>query len=168
MGFSGWPPATWPAPFFCFGCWAITAAANNTTRNTALRMKSLSPDARILAVLQVNAVSWQPSNQSELQGNSGKIVFPDPIPMIQLTGAAKRFGPKTLFENLDWLVTPNERVGIVGANGTGKSTLLKILAGMDGLDGGSMTAQKSLTRGYLPQEGLTLSGRTVFAECMTV
>src|SRR3954451_13848534 len=84
--------------------------------------------------------------------------------MIQLTGAAKRFGPKTLFENLDWLVTPNERVGIVGANGTGKSTLLKILAGMDGLDGGSMTAQKSLTRGYLPQEGLTLSGRTVFAE----
>ena len=88
--------------------------------------------------------------------------------MIQLTGAAKRFGPKTLFENLDWLVTPTERVGIVGANGTGKSTLLKILAGIDGLDDGSMTAQKSVTRGYLPQEGLTLSGRTVFAECMTV
>ena len=36
--------------------------------------------------------------------------------MIQLTGAAKRFGPKTLFEHLDWLVTPNERAGIVGAN----------------------------------------------------
>ena len=35
--------------------------------------------------------------------------------MIQLTGAAKRFGPKTLFENLDWLVTPNEHAGIVGA-----------------------------------------------------
>ena len=34
--------------------------------------------------------------------------------MIQLTGAAKRFGPKTLFENLDWLVTPNERAGIDG------------------------------------------------------
>jgi ATP-binding cassette subfamily F protein 3 len=88
--------------------------------------------------------------------------------MIQLTGAAKRFGPKILFENLDWLVTPNERVGIVGGNGTGKSTLLKILAGMDSLDNGSMTAQKSVTRGYLPQEGLSLSGRTVFAECMTV
>jgi len=88
--------------------------------------------------------------------------------MIQLTGAAKRFGPKTLFENLDWLVTPNERVGIVGGNGTGKSTLLKILAGIDSLDDGSMTVQKALTRGYLPQEGLSLSGRTVFAECMTV
>ena len=35
--------------------------------------------------------------------------------MIQLTGAAKRFGPKTLFENLDWLVTPNERAGMMGA-----------------------------------------------------
>ena len=57
--------------------------------------------------------------------------------MIRLTGAAKRFGPKTLFENLDWLVTLNERAGIVGANGTGKSTLLKILAGMDSLDAGS-------------------------------
>ena len=39
--------------------------------------------------------------------------------MIQLTGAAKRYGPKTLFENFDWMVTPNERAGIVGANGTG-------------------------------------------------
>src|SRR5689334_9581826 len=88
--------------------------------------------------------------------------------MIQLTGAAKRFGPKTLFENLDWLVTPSERVGIVGANGTGKSTLLKILYGMDSLDDGSITVQKAVTRGYLPQEGLSLSGRSVFAECMTV
>src|SRR6266542_5502910 len=84
------------------------------------------------------------------------------FPMIQLTGAGKRFGPKVLFENFDWLVTPNERVGIVGANGTGKTTLLKILAGIDGLDGGTISAQKSVTRGYLPQEGLTLSGRTVF------
>ena len=88
--------------------------------------------------------------------------------MIQLTGAAKRFGPKTLFENLDWLVTPNERAGIVGANGTGKSTLLKILAGMDSLDAGSITVMKGASVGYLPQEGLSLSGRTVFAECMTV
>jgi ATP-binding cassette subfamily F protein 3 len=91
-----------------------------------------------------------------------------PQPMIQLTGAAKRFGPKTLFENLDWLVTPNERAGIVGANGTGKSTLLKILAGMDGLDAGSIVTMKGASVGYLPQEGLSLSGRTVFAECMTV
>ena len=88
--------------------------------------------------------------------------------MIQLTGALKRYGPKILFESVDWLVTPHERVGIVGANGTGKSSLLKVLAGMEGLDGGSITTQKGVTMGYLPQEGLSLSGRSVFAECMTV
>jgi ATP-binding cassette subfamily F protein 3 len=88
--------------------------------------------------------------------------------MIQLTAAGKRFGPKTLFENLDWLITSHERAGLVGANGSGKSTLLKILAGMDGLDAGSLTTMKGVSVGYLPQEGLTLSGRTVFAECMTV
>ena len=88
--------------------------------------------------------------------------------MIQLTGAAKHFGPKTLFEELDWMVTPNDRIGIVGANGTGKSTILKMLAGIDGLDRGTITVQKGATVGYLPQEGLTLSGRTVFAECLGV
>ena len=88
--------------------------------------------------------------------------------MIQLTGAGKRYGPKILFENVDWLVTPNDRIGIVGANGTGKSSILKVLAGIEGLDSGSITTQKGVTIGYLPQEGLSLSGRSVFAECMTV
>jgi len=88
--------------------------------------------------------------------------------MIQLTGAAKRYGPKILFENVDWLVTGNERTGIVGANGTGKSSLLKVLGGIEGLDSGGITVQKGITLGYLPQEGLSLSGRSVFAECMTV
>jgi ATP-binding cassette subfamily F protein 3 len=88
--------------------------------------------------------------------------------MIQLTGAGKRYGPKILFDNTDWLVTPNERAGIVGGNGTGKSSLLKVLAGIEGLDSGTISTQKGVTIGYLPQEGLSLSGRTVFAECMTV
>src|SRR5947209_1510671 len=88
--------------------------------------------------------------------------------MIQLTAAGKRYGPRILFENTDWLITPQERAGIVGANGTGKSSLLKVLAGIEGLDSGVMTTQKGVTIGYLPQEGLSLSGRTVFAECMTV
>src|SRR5689334_11679528 len=88
--------------------------------------------------------------------------------MIQLTGALKRFGPKMLFDELDWLITNSERTGLVGANGTGKTTLLKILAGMDGVDGGTITVMKGVTMGYLPQDGLSLSGRSVFAECMTV
>ncbi len=88
--------------------------------------------------------------------------------MIQLSGAGKRFGHKLLFENADWLITPNDRVGLVGANGTGKSTLMKVLAGLDTLDYGTLTIAKGTTAGYLPQDGLSLSGRTVFAECMSV
>jgi ATP-binding cassette, subfamily F, member 3 len=88
--------------------------------------------------------------------------------MIQLSAAGKRFGPKLLFQELDWLITSRDRVGIVGANGTGKSTLLKVLAGLESLDYGSLTATKGITSGYLPQDGLALSGRTVFDECMQV
>ncbi|MFY9683454.1 MAG: ABC-F family ATP-binding cassette domain-containing protein [Candidatus Sulfotelmatobacter sp.] len=88
--------------------------------------------------------------------------------MIQLSGAGKRFGHKLLFENTDWLITSHDRVGLVGANGTGKSTLMKVLAGLDTFDYGSLIIAKGTTAGYLPQDGLSLSGRTVFAECMTV
>ncbi len=49
--------------------------------------------------------------------------------MLQLSSAGKRFGPRTLFESANWLITPDERTALVGANGTGKSTLLKVLAG---------------------------------------
>ena len=88
--------------------------------------------------------------------------------MIQLSAAGKRFGPKLLFQELDWLVTARDRAGIVGANGTGKSTLLKVLAGIESLDYGSLTATRGISTGYLPQDGLTLTGRTVFEECMQV
>jgi ATP-binding cassette subfamily F protein 3 len=88
--------------------------------------------------------------------------------MIQLSAAGKRFGHKLLFENADWLINSRDRVGLVGANGTGKSTLMKILAGLDTLDYGSLTIAKGSSAGYLPQDGLTLAGRSVFAECMSV
>ncbi|MBI4877007.1 MAG: ABC-F family ATP-binding cassette domain-containing protein, partial [Acidobacteria bacterium] len=88
--------------------------------------------------------------------------------MIQLSGAGKRFGPKILFEGLDWLITPKDRVGLVGANGTGKSTLLKVLGGLESLDYGSISSTKGITAGYLPQDGLSLTGRTVFGECLSV
>jgi len=88
--------------------------------------------------------------------------------MLQLTDAGKRFGPRTLFEDANWLITPQERTGLVGGNGTGKSTLLKILAGLETLDYGTRTHIKGMTLGYLPQDGLALSGRTVFEECLSV
>src|SRR4051812_37637699 len=88
--------------------------------------------------------------------------------MIQLSGAGKRFGQKLLFENLDWMITPQDRVGLVGANGTGKSTLLKILGSLESLDYGTISRPKALTTGYLPQDGLRLEGRTVFEEGISV
>jgi ATP-binding cassette subfamily F protein 3 len=88
--------------------------------------------------------------------------------MIQLSGAGKHFGHKLLFENVDWLITNHDHIGVVGGNGTGKSTLMKVLGGMDTLDYGTLIIAKGTSAGYLPQDGLTLSGRTVFAESMSV
>src|SRR5271165_2810192 len=88
--------------------------------------------------------------------------------MLQLADAGKRFGPKLLFQNANWLITPDERTALVGANGTGKSTLMKILAGLDGLDYGQVQRTRGMSIGYLPQDGLSLSGRTVFDECLSV
>src|SRR5258708_12264140 len=88
--------------------------------------------------------------------------------MIQLSGAGKRYGHKLLFENADWLITPESRIGLVGANGTGKSTVMKILAGSETLDYGTISRAKGISTGYLPQDGLTMTGRTIFAECLPV
>ena len=88
--------------------------------------------------------------------------------MIQLSSAGKRYGHKLLFEGADWLITPGDRIGLVGANGSGKSTLMKILAGLETLDYGSVFVARGISAGYLPQEGLTLSGSSVLTECMSV
>ena len=88
--------------------------------------------------------------------------------MIQLQNAGKRYAHKVLFENLDWMITAQDRIGLVGANGTGKSTLLKIIGGLETLDSGGLNLQKGIQIGYLPQDGLSMTGRTVFEECMSV
>jgi ATP-binding cassette subfamily F protein 3 len=88
--------------------------------------------------------------------------------MLQLADAGKRFGPKLLFEHANWLITAGERTALVGANGTGKSTLLKTLTGLDSLDYGNLQRTRGMSIGYLPQDGLALSGRTVFDECLSV
>ncbi|MGB0064342.1 MAG: ABC-F family ATP-binding cassette domain-containing protein [Terracidiphilus sp.] len=88
--------------------------------------------------------------------------------MLSLQIAGKRFGPRILFLEANWLIQKREKTALVGANGTGKSTLMKILAGLESLDYGSLEQTRGSSIGYLPQEGLELAGRTVFAECLTV
>jgi len=88
--------------------------------------------------------------------------------MISLVNSSKRYGHKLLFEGVSWMLTPHDRVGLVGANGTGKSTLLKILGGLEQIDAGDFNSQRGLRTGYLPQDGLQLRGRTVFNECLSV
>src|ERR1700684_1508517 len=88
--------------------------------------------------------------------------------MLSLQNAGKRFGPRILFLEANWLIRAREKTALVGANGTGKSTLMKVLAGLETLDYGGLQQTRGMSIGYLPQEGLRLTGRTVFEECLTV
>ncbi len=88
--------------------------------------------------------------------------------MLSLQNAGKRFGPRVLFTEADWLIRAKEKTALVGANGTGKSTLMKVLAGLESLDYGTLQQTRGMSIGYLPQEGLQLKGRTIFEECLTV
>ena len=84
--------------------------------------------------------------------------------MIQLSGLSKSFGDRVLLDTVSWQIDDRERVGLSGPNGAGKTTLLKMLAGLDEPDGGSIVKPSGLTVGYLPQDGLTHSGRTLMEE----
>jgi len=81
--------------------------------------------------------------------------------MLQLQDVTKSFGEKTLLEHVTWQVGDRDRVGLCGPNGAGKTTLLKMLAGLDEPDDGFIQKPNALTLGYLPQDGLMHSGRTV-------
>src|SRR6476620_8100422 len=84
--------------------------------------------------------------------------------MIQLSGLTKSFGDRVLIDDVPAQIDDRERVGLCGPNGAGKTTLLRMLAGMDEPDHGSVVKPSALTVGYLPQDGLDHSGRTLFAE----
>src|SRR5437899_526134 len=84
--------------------------------------------------------------------------------MIQLQELTKSFGDRVLFDHVTWQITDRERVGLCGPNGAGKTTLLRRMGGLDGPASGAVLKPASLTVGYLPQDGLTHSGRTVFEQ----
>ncbi len=82
--------------------------------------------------------------------------------MIRLIGARKNFGRQVLYDGIDASIVRGERIGLLGKNGTGKSTLFKILTGADHLDGGQVLRDRNCSVGYLPQEIHPLREGTVF------
>jgi len=84
--------------------------------------------------------------------------------LIQLVSFSKAFGGRVLLDNVSWQIDDRERVGLSGPNGAGKTTLLKMLAGLEEPDAGSVVKPAGLTVGYLPQDGLDHSGRTLIEE----
>ena len=87
--------------------------------------------------------------------------------MLQLSSLHKAFGDRVLFDRVDWHLQSGDRIGLCGPNGAGKTTLLKMIAGDEEPDDGTITRPNDLTIGYLPQDGLTHTGRTLFDEAST-
>src|SRR3954471_20189997 len=87
--------------------------------------------------------------------------------MIQLSELTKTFGDRVLFDQVTWQITDRERVGLCGPNGAGKTTLLRMMAGFEEPDSGAVLKPAALTVGYLPQDGRSHAGRTLFAEATT-
>ncbi len=87
--------------------------------------------------------------------------------MLQLSSLTKGFGGRTLFERITWQISAGVRAGLCGPNGSGKTTLLRMLAGLDEADSGTIAKRTGLTVGYLPQDGLSHSGRSLLDEVST-
>src|SRR6185503_16780610 len=84
--------------------------------------------------------------------------------LIQLSDLTKSFGDRVLLDHVTWQIDDGDRVGLCGPNGAGKTTLPRMLARDEEPDDGAIVTPANLTIGYLPQDGLTHTGRTVFEE----
>ena len=73
------------------------------------------------------------------------------IPYLDVQNLSKRFGAQVLFENISFSIAEGQRVGLIAQNGTGKSTLLALLTGREGKDGGEMVYRNGLRVGFLEQ-----------------
>ena len=88
--------------------------------------------------------------------------------LLSLQGVQKSFGTNEVLRDASLTLQDGERMGLVGVNGCGKSTLMKIIAGLETSDGGTITMQKGLKLGYLAQQGEVGEGRTVLEELESV
>ncbi len=84
--------------------------------------------------------------------------------VISLQNITKQYGQKTLFADFSLQINPGSRIALVGLNGTGKSTLLKIIVGDSESDSGRVTRSRHTAVGYLPQDGIYHGGKSLFEE----
>jgi ATP-binding cassette subfamily F protein 3 len=88
--------------------------------------------------------------------------------LITANNLSKSFGPNDIFEGISLSVPNKARIAIVGANGVGKTTLLRILIGQDYANTGTVQHAKDLAIGYLPQEATLNRGGTLWEHCLEV
>ena len=81
--------------------------------------------------------------------------------MLTIRQLFKSYGAITVLEDISFVVNPNDRAGIVGSNGVGKTTLLNILVGQESIDSGSFSFDPFTEVGYLPQTTPEFSGHTM-------
>ena len=84
--------------------------------------------------------------------------------MITINQVSHNFGKKTLYNGINSVIGGRDRIALVGSNGSGKTTLLRMLMGDTEPDAGSFDKPDYVNIGYLPQDGISVSGRTLYAE----
>ncbi|TDI36599.1 MAG: ABC transporter ATP-binding protein [Acidobacteria bacterium] len=87
--------------------------------------------------------------------------------MLQIQSLTKAYAGRVLFDDVTWNVSDGDRVALAGPNGSGKTTLLRIILRSESPDSGKVSTPRGTTIGYLPQEGLAHSGKTLRAETLT-
>jgi len=87
--------------------------------------------------------------------------------MITLRDIRLQYGERVLFDDINVTIGARDRIALVGANGTGKSTLVKAMVGMEEIDSGEFEKQGFVTLGYLPQDGIEAKGKTLYEEVET-
>jgi ATP-binding cassette, subfamily F, member 3 len=85
---------------------------------------------------------------------------------LRADGLVKEYGGRRVLDGVELVVKSGERVALVGANGTGKSTLLRLLAGLEQPDAGRVVAPRSAVVAYLPQDASSGPGRTLYEEVL--
>ncbi|MFL7891789.1 MAG: ribosomal protection-like ABC-F family protein [Anaerolineales bacterium] len=89
------------------------------------------------------------------------------MPLLTASNLSKSFGPDDIFSGISLSIPKGARIAIVGPNGIGKTTLLRILIGLDEPSEGSLNLTRNLSIGYLPQEAVLTAEHSLWQECLT-